>query len=319
MGSEPHTVVIGGSGFVGRHVCQQLSADGAPFIAVGRKPRPPGLAADTYLQIDGLPEGTPQLLPRLSGCRAVIYLAARVHAMEGDGPELLPLYRKANLEAPLAVARAALHAGVRRFVYVSTIKVHGDGTHGVPYRADDTPHPSGAYAQSKYEGEMALRELFGGVPYAALSIVRPPLVYGVGAAANFQRLFRWVSSGRPLPFGAVRNRRSLVGVRNLSDLLIRVSHEDRSHQLLVSDGTALSTAQLVQSIARALGRPARLIPVPPYLLDGAARWLGREDLAQRLWGSLEVDSRATERALAWTPPVSLDAELGAMAAAVRFS
>ena len=314
MGNEGKVVVIGATGFVGRHVCQQLLAEGRAFTAVGRRPCPVGIPSHVYRQVDSLPSGVAQLRSEFAGAAAVIYLAARVHAMGGDGLELLPLYRRENLQAPLCAAREALDAGVRRFVYVSTIKVHGDGG-GAPYRATDAPHPRGAYALSKYEAEIALQELFAAEDNASLAIVRPPLVYGVGVSANFERLFRWVAGGRPLPFGAVRNRRSLVGVRNLSDLLVRLVDAEAEGILLVSDGQALSTAELVRAIARAWNRPARLVPVPQFLLDGLVTALGRGDLAQRLWGSLEVDSAATERLLSWKPPVALSTELAAMVAA----
>lgn len=300
--------VVGATGFVGQQLCARLVAQQVPFRALGRKDCPPSIPRACYRRIPALPASPAELAEALSGVDSVIYLAAKVHAMDGDGPALLPTYRRENVQAVCSLAQVALQAGLRNFVYVSTIKVHGDGTTVAPYKASDPLRPVGAYATSKVEAETALQDLFAGSA-AALTVVRPPLVYGPGVGANVERLFRWVARGVPLPFGAVDNRRSLVGVSNLADLLIAASAASVPGAFLVSDGRAVSTAQLVREIAVALGRPARLLPIPEGLLSLGAKALQREDMAQRLLGSLEVDITATLEALEWQPTTTMQAEL----------
>ena len=196
---------------------------------------------------------------------------------------------------------------VRRFVFVSSIGVNGNSTGAAPFSERDVPHPEEPYAVSKLEAEQALRARAGSSSMETV-IVRPPLVYGPGAPGNFARLSALVRRAPVLPFGAVRNCRSLIAVDNLVDFLIAcMEHPSAaSETFLVSDGEDLSTADLVRRLSHAMGRRSRIISVPPGLLVAAARFAGRQEMAQRLLGSLQIDiSKARER-LGWTPPISVD-------------
>ena len=226
---------------------------------------------------------------------------------EADDP--LAEFRRINVDGTMRLARQAAEAGVRRFVFVSSVKVNGDCSQpGHPFLADQTPAPGDSYAISKCEAEAALREL---TQEAAMEVViiRPPLVYGPGVKANFLAMMRWLQRGVPLPLGGVTdNRRSLVYLDNLVDLIVTcVDHPAAANQtFLVSDDEDLSTEALLRRIAGALGRPARLIAVPAGLLTLGARLIGHSAVAQRLCGSLQVDIEKTKELLGWTPPISLD-------------
>ena len=256
----------------------------------------------------------------LDGVRKVVHCAARAHFM--DGVDRVCLQRDAFLETNARgteqLGVACVLAGVRSLVYVSSIKVHGDQTTGIPYRAMDPPSPRGAYAISKWEGE---RRLFAACSGSALqvSVVRSPLVYGPGVRGNFYRLMRWVELGIPLPFGAVSNRRSLVCVWNLCDLIERLLRGDAAVQgvFLVSDDDDLSTPELVRRLARALDRPARLLSVRPVVLETVGRLLGRGEEMSRLSHSLVVDIRETRTRLGWVPSLTVDEGLSRTVASFR--
>ena len=298
-------VVTGANGFVGTHLCQALQQRGMAYRAVvrtaaGSVPTPhtvslPGMDAQT------------DWAQALQGASTVVHLAARVHQVHDSSADPLQAFRETNLHSTVQLARSAQLAGVRRFIFVSTVKVLGEQTPpGYPFRADDPARPQDAYAVSKYEAEQALKALTAGSAME-LVIVRPPLVYGPGVRANFASLVRAVVRGMPLPLGSVHNQRSLVGLDNLVDLLLLCTHHPRAagQTLLVSDGHDVSTAELVQQIATALGRPARLLPVPLPWLRLAGRLTGRNAAIQRLCSSLQVDISATCQQLGWTPPVSV--------------
>jgi nucleoside-diphosphate-sugar epimerase len=218
--------------------------------------------------------------------------------------DALEQFRRVNVAGTLDLARQSAAAGVRRFVFLSSVKVNGEAG---CYTESDAAAPGDAYAISKHEAEVGLREI-GAATRMEIVIIRPPLVYGPGARANFGALVRAVARGVPLPFGRVDNRRSLVGLDNLVDFILTcATHPAAAHEtFLVSDGEDLSTADLVRRMGRAMGRPARLLPIPPALLMHAATLLGRRDLAGRLLGSLQVDITKAKRQLGWTPPVSVD-------------
>ncbi|MNI54195.1 GDP-6-deoxy-D-mannose reductase [compost metagenome] len=223
----------------------------------------------------------------------------------------LEAFRKVNVEGTLSLARQAAALGVRRFVFISSIKVNGEGTPiNQPYFADATPAPGDPYGISKMEAEQGLREIATASGMEVV-IIRPVLVYGPGVRANFLNMMRWLDKGIPLPFGAIHNRRSLVALENLSDLIVTcIRHPAAANQtFLVSDGEDLSTTQLLTRMAQALGKPARLLPVPSVLLERGAQLLGKQALSQRLCGSLQVDISKTRELLGWTPPVSVDEAL----------
>lgn len=252
----------------------------------------------------------------VQGMDAVIHCAARVHVMEEKAADPLAEFRRANVEGTLRLARQAVAAGVRRFVFVSSIKASGEQTRpGEAFNADDAPQVSDPYGISKREAEDGLLALASETGLEVV-IVRPPLVYGPGVKANFQRLLMWLERGVPMPFGAIRNSRSLVALDNLVDLLVLcLSHPAAAGQrFLVSDGEDLSTTELLRRLARALGKPALLLPVPMCWLKGAAWLIGRSDISQRLCGSLQVDISKTRERLGWKPPVSVDQAMADTAA-----
>lgn len=298
-------LLTGAGGFVGRCLSQQLAERGHPLRA-----------ATTRLGASGGEAWAREL----GGCDAVLHLAARVHVMDERASDPLAAFREVNTAGTLALARQAAAAGVRRFVFVSSIKVNGEQTApGRAFRHDDRPAPQDAYGRSKYEAEDGLRALSRATGME-LVIVRPPLVHGPGVKANFAALMRAVQRGLPLPLGAVTgNRRSLVGLDNLVDLLITcVEHPGAAGQtFLASDGEDLSTTELLRRIGQALGRPALLLPVPPALLQAGATLLGRREVAQRLLGNLQLDITHTRTTLGWTPPISVDEGLRRAATALK--
>jgi nucleoside-diphosphate-sugar epimerase len=295
--SSPATLVTGATGFVGRRLVQQLGPT-AQTLSTRTSP-------DTWPTI-------------LKGKLCVVHLAARVHVMEDGAADPLSEYRKVNVDSTLELARQAVVAGVKRFVFVSSVKVNGEQTQaGKPFRADDIPAPQDPYGVSKMEAELGLRALAKETGLEVV-IIRPPLVYGPGVKANFASMVKWLQRGVPLPLGAIHNRRSLVGLDNLVDLIITCSqHPAAANQtFMVSDGQDMSTTELLRSVAAALGKPARLLPVPQALLEWAASLLGKRAVAQRLFSSLQVDMAATRQLLDWTPPVSLEQGLKQVASSV---
>jgi nucleoside-diphosphate-sugar epimerase len=241
---------------------------------------------------------------------AVVHCAARVHVMRESAADPLAAFRAVNVAATLNLARQAVAAGVRRFVFVSTIGVNGAETFERPFSAADTPDPHSPYATSKHEAEATLRTLALETGLE-LVIVRPPLVIGAGAPGNYGRLIKWLQRGLPLPLASVRNRRSLVGRRNLADLIVTcLAHPyARGQTFLVRDSEDLSTPELLRRTASALGRTARLLPMPPAVLRAAANAAGRGAMAQQLCGSLQVDDRPTRERLNWLPAIPLDVEI----------
>ena len=250
----------------------------------------------------------------LDGVTTVIHLAARVHVTRDTAADPLAEFRRVNVAGTERLALQAAARGVRRLVYVSSIKVNGERTDGRPFGDSDMPRPEGAYAQSKLEAEHVLRGIAARTGLDVV-IVRPPLVYGPGVKGNFLSLLRLVDSGLPLPFARCDNRRSLIGVTNLADLLAECAlHPAAAGEIfLAADGEDLSTPGLVRRVAGALGRRARLLPVPVSWLGGAARLLGRAALYERLCGSLQVDAGKAGRVLGWRPRLTVDDELTATA------
>jgi len=299
-------LVTGATGFVGRAVCARMMQQGLPVVRATRVPMPqPGVSSVAVGEIGPDTDWS----AAIAGCGAVLHLAARVHVMREVATDAIGEFRRTNVEGTLALVRQAAMAGVRRFVYVSSIKVNGEETApGRPFKAEDTPAPEDAYAMSKFEAEQGLRALCADTGMEFV-VIRPPLVYGPGVRANFATMMRWVARGLPLPLGAITaNRRSLVGVDNLVDLLVTcASHPAAAGQVfLASDGEDLSTADLLKRIGIALDRPARLLPVPEVWLRAAAHLIGRPGIAQRLCGSLQLDIGHTCQTLGWRPPVTVD-------------
>jgi len=303
-------LVTGATGFVGTAMCAKLAASGYGVI--------PAVRGNTGLPQEvavGNLDASTDWRSALTGCDAVVHLAARVHVMEDAAQNSLALYRATNADATLNLARQAAQAGVKRFVFISTIKVNGEGR-DAPYRETDEPVPEDAYAISKWEAEQGLADIAQQTGLEVV-ILRPPLVYGPGVGANFLRLIQTVERGWPLPLGAIRNRRSLLYLGNFTDAIRRcIEHPAAAGQtFLLDDGQAVSTPQLIRAVADALHRPAHLLTVPVGLLRLAGWVTGKSAAVLRLTDSLHVDGQAIRKRLGWVPPYSMQAGLATTVAA----
>ena len=296
-------LVTGANGFVGSALCETLQRRG---FKVRKAVRSGGQDPDTVNV--GSICGDTDWSGALRGCDVVVHLAARVHVMNDTEHDPLQAFRKVNVEGTLNLADMAAMSGVKRFVFISSIKVNGEGTApGSRYNADDEAKPSDPYGVSKHEAEEALRRLAPGTGMEVVCI-RPVLVYGPGVTANFLSMMRWLHRGVPLPLGSIDNSRSLVALENLIDLIVTcIDHRAAANQVfLVSDGEDVSTTELLRRLGIALGKPARLFPVPSRLLSFFARMVGKEAVAERLLSSLSVDIVKTRTLLNWEPPLGLD-------------
>lgn len=241
----------------------------------------------------------------------VIHLAARVHVIHETSNNPLAEFRVINTEATFNLARQAAESGVKRFIYLSTIKVNGEFTKTeFPFTEKDKYIPTDPYALSKYEAEQGLLKIAKNTDMEVV-IIRPPLVYGPGVKANFLSMMQWLNKGIPLPFGSVQNKRSLVALDNLIDLIITcIEHPAAANEIfLVSDGEDLSTTELFSRVAVALNKKPRLLAVNQQLLELILKFIGKKCLAQRLCSSLQVDISKAKKLLNWTPPISIDEEL----------
>jgi UDP-4-keto-D-QuiNAc 4-reductase len=294
-------LVTGASGFVGTTLCDLLTQSGYVVRAAVRDAdRCPRQVAERVI-IGDLREDT-SWHEALEGVDAVIHLAARAHVL-GDSRDNAGLYMRANAYATRNLANQAAAVGIRRFVFLSSVKVNGEVTTTHPFTSNDEPRPMDAYGESKWAGEkfaLAVGEQTG----MEVAIVRSPLVYGPGVKANFLRLMRWIDRERLLPLGSVRNKRSLVNIWNLCDLLrVTLANPAAPGRIwMASDGEDLSTPELVRIIARAMDRPAKLLPVPVSVLKLLGLALGCRAEVIRLCGSLEVDIVNTRVELGWSPP-----------------
>ena len=298
-------LVTGASGFVGTVLCRELLARGHTVRAAVRRLVPPSAVASQLHQIL-VPDIAAEFDRRalVDGVGAVVHLAAIAHRSNLDDGEM----RRVNCDAAVRLAEAAA-GSVRRFIFLSSVKVHGEDSGSGTYAEDDALDPQDSYGRSKLEAERALTETAARMGIE-LVIVRPPLVYGPEVKANFLRLLGWVDSGLPLPFASVRNRRSLIYVGNLVDAIARLAeHPAARGPFLVSDDESVSTPELVSRIASVLGRSARLLPAPLAFLRMAGMIAGRRDEIRRLTGNLAIDSLRARRLLDWRPPYTLDAGL----------
>lgn len=316
LDNKLNILLTGATGFVGRSMLARLLNEQHCVTAAVRDINISIDARASKALVPGLTAQT-QWAPALAGQQVVIHSAARVHVMDDRASDPLQAFKEVNTEGTLALARQAAQAGVKRFIFISSIKVNGEGTPlGHPYTAFDMPGPLDSYGISKFEAEEGLKALAGETGMEVV-IIRPVLVYGPGVKANFQSMMSWMSKGVPLPLGAINNKRSMVSLDNLVDLIATcIDHPAAANQtFLVSDGEDLSTTELLRRTARALGKSACLLPVPVGLLELGAGMLGKRAVAQRLCGSLQVDIRHTCETLGWQPPVSVDDALKRTAAA----
>jgi nucleoside-diphosphate-sugar epimerase len=298
-----HCTITGAGGFIGRNLTSALTRRGHSSTGWGR--------ASGWFDLAAPPiDADRAWIKQLQGTDVVIHLAGRAHVQEGASAAEAELHRRINFEGTVRLARAAQAAGVRRFIFISTAKVFGEGEGG-PYTAQSPANPQDAYAQSKWQAEQALLEL-AGAGAMEVSIIRPPLVYGPGVGANFARLVRLASLPLPLPLASIDNRRDLVGIDNLVDLIgVCVDHPGaRNATLLCSDGEPYSLADLITHIRAAQGQPRRLFPLPAGLIAALARAAMGPAAASRLLSDFQLDISATRAALGWRPPSTMPQMLG---------
>lgn len=310
-------LVTGAAGFIGRAVVASLISSGTTVITLVRRYSKILPEAAQQVVIDDLAFLPDHVTHTLSGVDLVIHTVGRVHVMNEASDNPLDEYRVINRDASLRLAHLAAEAGVKRFVYLSSIKVNGEVTFpGHPFLHNDTSIPVDPYGLSKYEAEKGLLALAAQTGMEVV-IIRPPLVYGPGVKGNFASLMRWVKKGVPLPFGSIHNKRSLVALDNLVDLITLCADIDESPNaanevFLISDGEDVSTRDLIIKIAQACGVKPRLLSIPESLMSFAAKLLGKGDVARRLFGSLQVDSSKARKQLNWRPVVTMDQQLKKM-------
>lgn len=307
-------LVTGGSGFVGCGLLPALT-ECCGRVVVADRVSPSSADSVHFERVEHIGPAT-DWGGILESVDCVIHLAARVHVMDDRAEDPLSSFREVNVEGTRRLAEAAAEAGVRRFVFLSSIKVNGEVSNGTPVRSSDPAAPLDPYGVSKWEAEQVLHRV-AEESGLELVVLRPPLVYGPGVKGNLQRLLRWIDRGVPLPFARVRNRRSLIALGNLvSAILLCLNHPDAAGKTyLISDGEDLSTADLIRHFAAGMGRNARLLPVPLWLLHSLL-W-PKPALRQRLLGDLQVDSSPICRELGWRPPFSPEDELRATGAWFR--
>lgn len=297
--------LTGANGFVGSCLLSQLE-ERSEFQVIGLCRRLPQ-GSNSGLHAIGDPLQA-DLTALLVGVDVLIHTAARAHIMRDEVGDPLAEYRRVNVDVTLKIARQASAAGVKRFIFISSIKVNGEANiAGIPFTASDDPAPEDSYGLSKLEAEQGLMQLAAESGMEVV-IIRPPLVYGAGVKGNFASMVKLLERGLPLPLGAVHNQRSLVGIDNLVDLIIRcIEHPAAANQVfLAGDGEDLSTTELLRGVGRAMGKPSRLIPVPAGVLQFGATLLGKKAMAQRLLGSLQVDITKTREMLDWKPPYTVE-------------
>jgi len=301
-------LVTGASGFVGTALVEKLLSTGDQVRSCYRLDPS---QADERLHKVIIPsiDGSTNWNDALEGMDSIVHSAARVHVMSDDSIDPLAEFRRVNAEGTLNLARQAAANGVKRLIFISSIKVSGESTPtNFPFKPSGSANPCDPYGQSKREAEEGLR-LIAQETRLEVVIVRPPLVYGLGVKANFAALARLLRLGVPLPLGSVTNNlRSFVAIENLVDFLtVCLNHPKAANQtFMVSDGEDLSTAELLSRMAGAIGRPSRLFPVPCSILKAGAKLLGKGPVADRLLGSLQVSIELNHSLLGWTPPLSVD-------------
>ncbi len=308
-------LITGANGFVGNALSREATSRGLHVRRVQRSSAPGQEGPGTHAI--GAIHAHTSWDEALQDVHTVIHTAARVHVMNDTATDPLEAFRETNTAGTLHLARQCAVSGVRRLVFVSSVKVNGESTPiGHPFTHLEKPAPLDPYGISKFEAEQGLHAIAAETGLEVV-VVRPPLVYGPGVKANFASLMQVLQRGIPLPLGAVTdNRRSLVALDNLVDLLLTCAgHPAAANQtFLVSDGTDLSTTDLLRRMGKALEKPARLLPIPPALLQLGAALIGKENVAQRLLGNLQVDITHTRETLGWTPPIGVDEGLRRAAA-----
>lgn len=300
-------LVTGANGFVGCALCPRLVELGYEVVPVVRR--------QSNIVNEVIVHDVASWKSALKGCDSVIHLAARAHVMQDQERDPLQAFRTNNLDTTIELAKRAAEVGVRRFVFVSTIKVNGEETApGCSFSHDDPVDPKDPYEISKWEAEQMLWQIAAKTGMEVV-VIRPPLVYGPGVKGNFLRLMQAIDKRRPLPLGGIQNQRSLIYLGNLVDVIrLCVTHPQAAGRtILVSDGDDVSTPELVRRIAAALGRRPFLLPVPVSWMQWAGRVLGKQAAVDRLLGSLCVDISPLREELGWTHPYTMQEGLEATA------
>lgn len=300
-------LVTGATGFLGSKLLSRLSTLGCDVVTSSRGSTASVSFGGSVINVGNMDANT-DWEKAVKGVDVVIHTAAIAHVMNEGDARSVEHFRDVNTEGTLNLARQAASAGVKRFIFISTVKVLGESTAvDKPFEANDQFNPIGPYARSKQLAEVGLMQL-GAETNMEVVIIRPPLVYGPGVKANFLRMIQWVEKGIPLPLGAIHNKRSFVALDNLVDLIVTcIDHPAAANQVfLAGDGEDLSTSELLRGIATAMGKPSRLLPVPESWLRLGANLLGKREVADRLLGSLQVDISKTRDMLGWKPPISVD-------------
>ena len=301
-----NVLVTGASGFLGSALSKSLSTSTHFNVSAACRNEPAVVAKNSFV-VGAIDENT-DWSDALRGQTVVVHTAARAHVMEEDSSDPLSEYRKVNVDGTLNLARQSVEFGVKRFIFISSIKVNGEATaKGKPFKSSDIPNPQDAYGISKWEAERALWEL-AKESEIEIVVVRPPLIYGPQVKGNFSSLLKLVRLGVPLPLGRVQNLRSLVGIGNLIALITTcVDHPKAANQtFLVSDNRDLSTSELLERLGQAASKSVWLIPVPIKFLRIVAACMGKRAIAERLLGSLQVDISMTMDCLDWMPPDSVE-------------
>jgi len=299
------------TGFVGGAVVRDLAGKKAPQVrAAVRQVSNKLPQAVKQISVGDLAKDT-DYGEVLEGIDVVIHAAARVHIMDDDTSDPLAEFRKVNVDGTLNLARQAADAGVKRFVFISSIKVNGESTQlDKRFAPEDSITTQDPYGLSKWEAEQGLFQVSQETGLEVV-VIRPPLIYGEGVKANFAKMMQGVAKGLPLPLGAVHNKRSLVALENLVDFIILCTQHPKAANevFLISDGEDVSTTKLLQKVAKAMDKKPRLIPIPVGLMTFVAKMMGKEDVANRLFGSLQVDSSKARELLGWKPVVTMDEQL----------
>jgi UDP-glucose 4-epimerase len=306
-------LITGASGFVGAPLVRHLADLGHELVSLTHSIGSDNSSASglVHLRAVGDIDGSTNWSSYLDGVDAVVHLANRAHVMNEQVRDPLSLYRAINTAGTLQLARQAVAAGVKRFIFISSVKVNGESTFpGKPFRADDVSIPLDPYGLSKYEAELGLKKIAQETGLEVV-IIRPPLIYGPGVKANFLKMMRWVERGIPLPLGSIQNQRSLLGIDNLIDFIeVCLTHPKAVGQtFLVSDDHDLSTTELLKGIARSMGQSSKLVAIPQRALEWVLGILGQRPIAERLCGSLQLDIQPTKDQLGWQPPYSVEDQL----------
>ena len=300
-------LLTGANGFVGQHLGAYLVKQGHQVIATSRHSNAVFDYTPAHVINVGDIDVNTDWTTALKGVEVVIHLAARVHVMREKAADPLLEFRRMNAEGTLRLAQQAAETGVRRLVYLSSIKVNGEETISHPFTEQDETIPEDPYARSKWEAEQHLMDVAAQTGLE-VSIIRPPLVYGPGVRGNFLRLLGLAAKAWPMPLANIDNRRSLVGIKNLCNLIELCTHHPRAagEVFLVSDGHDISTPELIRLLAKMMSRPCRLWPFPTSFLAIASKLLGQQGVWERLAGSLQVDISKAQQQLGWEPPFTLE-------------